>query len=267
LESRKLVNGEIVTEPLIPASVFAKYNLSEELFGIRNAEIAKDYNQSTTEDTQVYGVDGEIYDKLRKEGLRIPSNVVVVGTVNMDETTHQFSRKVIDRAMTIEMNIGDGVEPFEKFFNSYEPLEYTENWLPKEVFIPTVASANDVLTLLPESDREYLKNSVPNILGGLNKALDNTPFKVAYRVQNELVIYFYTLRQDMPDESAEDILATAMDEILMMKVLPRIEGDDELLEVPLRSLLDFTSGYPKSNKKVEEMAKRLPSAHFTSFWP
>jgi hypothetical protein len=267
LESRKLVNGEIVTEPLIPASVFAKYNLSEELFGIRNTETAKDYNQTTTEDAPVYGVDGEIYEKLRKEGLRIPSNVVVVGTVNMDETTHQFSRKVIDRAMTIEMNIGDGVEPFEKFFNSYEPLEYTENWLPKEVFIPTVASANDVLTLLPESDREYLKNSVPNILGGLNKALDNTPFKVAYRVQNELVIYFYTLRQDMPDESAEDILATAMDEILMMKVLPRIEGDDELLEVPLKSLLDFTSGYPKSNKKVEEMAKRLPSAHFTSFWP
>ena len=27
-----------------------------------------------------------------------------MGTVNMDETTHSFSRKVLDRAMTIEMN-------------------------------------------------------------------------------------------------------------------------------------------------------------------
>ncbi len=29
---------------------------------------------------------------------------MIVGTVNMDETTFSFSRKVLDRAMTIEMN-------------------------------------------------------------------------------------------------------------------------------------------------------------------
>ena len=40
------------------------------------------------------------------EGLTLPENVIIIGTVNMDDTTHQFSRKVIDRAMTIEMNGG-----------------------------------------------------------------------------------------------------------------------------------------------------------------
>ena len=40
------------------------------------------------------------------EGLTLPDNVIIIGTVNMDDTTHQFSRKVIDRAMTIEMNGG-----------------------------------------------------------------------------------------------------------------------------------------------------------------
>lgn len=38
------------------------------------------------------------------DGISIPNNLVVIGTVNMDETTHSFSRKVLDRAMTFEMN-------------------------------------------------------------------------------------------------------------------------------------------------------------------
>ena len=37
-------------------------------------------------------------------GISIPQNLIVVGTVNMDETTFSFSRKVLDRAMTIELN-------------------------------------------------------------------------------------------------------------------------------------------------------------------
>ena len=36
--------------------------------------------------------------------LFLPSNVYIIGTVNMDETTHPFSKKVLDRANTIEFN-------------------------------------------------------------------------------------------------------------------------------------------------------------------
>ena len=36
--------------------------------------------------------------------LRIPTNLYIIGTVNMDETTHPFSKKVLDRANTIEFN-------------------------------------------------------------------------------------------------------------------------------------------------------------------
>lgn len=31
--------------------------------------------------------------------------MIIIGTVNMDETTHSFSRKVLDRAIMIEMNV------------------------------------------------------------------------------------------------------------------------------------------------------------------
>ncbi len=43
-------------------------------------------------------------DKQRYGGLYLPDNVYIIGTVNMDETTHPFSKKVLDRANTIEFN-------------------------------------------------------------------------------------------------------------------------------------------------------------------
>ncbi len=34
----------------------------------------------------------------------LPSNFAIVGTVNMDESSHGFSRKVLDRAFTLELS-------------------------------------------------------------------------------------------------------------------------------------------------------------------
>ena len=81
---------------------------------------------------KLYGIDTEndIDEETGKrtdlttEGLTLPDNVIIIGTVNMDDTTHQFSRKVIDRAMTIEMNGGK----LSNMFGGSKNLEY----LPKE---------------------------------------------------------------------------------------------------------------------------------------
>ena len=86
-------------------------------------------------------------------------------------------------------------------------------------------------------------------------------------MQNELVLYFYSLREEKLEESAEDLLKLAFDAILMMKVLPRIEGDEDLLKQPLHALSASTQYYPESHKKIEEMIARLDRVHFTSFWP
>ena len=65
-----------------------------------------------------------------------------------------------------------------------------------------------------------------------------------------------------------ELLTKAVDDILMMKVLPRVEGDNDLLEEPLKELLELTKDrYLKAYKKVEEMKVRLDKNHFTSFWP
>lgn len=268
LESRKLIDGKITSEPLIKAGIFVKYDdqLYRDLFDI-SIEDDPNYGKATLEPQALYGNTPKVFEKLKTDGLRIPSNLIVIGTVNMDETTHQFSRKVIDRAMTIEMNIENDKTPFQDFFNGSDALHYYYSPQPRELFLPKVVQAADALAELTEEDAEYLKANVPQLLFKLNRALDGTPFKIAYRVQNELVLYFYALRQEQPEEEAEKLLASGMDAILMMKVLPRIEGDEDLLEKPLKALAEFTASYPQASKKVAEMQQRLPQAHFTSFWP
>lgn len=252
LESRKLLSdGTITSEPLIKADIFSKY--ADQLH--RDLDIT---------DTETYKT---VYDRLKNDGLRLPSNLIVVGTVNMDETTHQFSRKVIDRAMTIEMNIEDTETPFKNFFEGGDALHYYDNPQPKELFLPKVVQASEALSILRAEDASYLKENVPGLLHSLNSALNGTPFKIAYRVQNELILYFFSLSEENPDEAAEALLTQAMDAILMMKVLPRIEGDEDLLDKPLKALAQFTENYPQASRKIAEMQERLPQAHFTCFWP
>lgn len=252
LESRKLLSdGTITSEPLIKADIFSKY--ADQLH--RDLDIT---------DTETYKA---VYDRLKNDGLRLPSNLIVVGTVNMDETTHQFSRKVIDRAMTIEMNIEDAETPFKNFFEGGDALHYYDNPQPKDLFLPKVVQAAEALSILDAEDASYLKENVPGLLHSLNSALNGTPFKIAYRVQNELLLYFFSLREENSDEASEALLAQAMDAILMMKVLPRIEGDEDLLDKPLKALAQFTENYPQASRKIAEMQERLPRAHFTSFWP
>ena len=90
---------------------------------------------------------------------------------------------------------------------------------------------------------------------------------MAYRVQNELMLYFYQLWLEDKTARWREILNTACDQILMMKVLPRIEGDGELLEIPLDELASFCEPYTSASKKIAEMKSRLEKSQFTSFWP
>lgn len=269
LESRTKINGHIVSEPLIKADIFKKFSLENQLFSINKDNTSNDAANSTSDPSPNYGKEYEVYELLKKDGLRIPENVVIIGTVNMDETTHQFSRKVIDRAMTIEMNLPEG-NPFMDFFSNSSELTYREQPTHASLYLATETKASDVVNALVSVDTgktEWLKGEIAKFLTELNNALDGTPFKVAYRVQNELMLYFHQLW--LEDQSAHwrDILNTACDQILMMKVLPRIEGDSELLEKPLTNLISFCAPYTNASKKLDEMNIRLEHSQFTSFWP
>lgn len=273
LESRTKIDGHIVSEPLIKAGIFAnkdyELKLQDDLFGL-------ELKEEVTADGSQRIISGKlsdqalpVYNKLKKHGLRIPENVIVIGTVNMDETTHQFSRKVIDRAMTIEMNLPEG-NPFMDFFANASQLEYRTIPTSSSLYLATETKASEVVKALTADNAdktEWLKAEVAKLLTAINFALEGTPFKVAYRVQNELMLYFYQLWLEDQSADWETLLNTAVDQILMMKVLPRVEGDEELLEKPLNRLIELSQSYPNASKKVKEMKSRLEQSRFTSFWP
>jgi len=196
--------------------------------------------------------------------LTIPDNLFVIGTVNMDDTTHQFSRKVIDRAMTIEMN----GEDLEKMFGGSKNMAYTEEW-DLSNFQPKHVQADEVLKAYPLHN---IKVDTPNMLRPVNDILKGTPFEVSYRVLNELCIYLAVLLDDKL--KYDDALSEALDQIMLMKVLPRIEGDEDMFAIKdcvnnkLEQLIDYLekNNCSLSVAKLREMNNKLQSG-FTRFWP
>lgn len=240
-------------------------------------------------------------------GLTLPENVLVIGTVNMDDTTHQFSRKVIDRAMTIEMNGG----ALTDIFSGKDDLAYRENPLSMDDLRAKYVSAKEVIkncTAITKNEDilKYIKgeteNGLPQRLEEINKALYGTPFMVSYRVMNELTIYLAVLLdkaeedgQEISLEVCKQLANTAIDKILLMKILPRVEGDDEMFRISEKErtangfsdqaddgheftkldwLRQIAPQHTEDNKdsymavdKLSEMIERLNRQSFTRFWP
>lgn len=226
---------------------------------------------------------------LQAEGLTLPDNVIIIGTVNMDDTTHQFSRKVIDRAMTIEMNGGK----LSEMYGGSKNLEYLSEEEQKKwqgAFRQRYVTADEVMKA-HESEKKDIMEKVPARLETINKALKGTPFEVSYRVLNELTIMIGVMLDDREEGSDIDsIIDKAVDRILLMKILPRIEGDSDMFnlsqefqrkhEVKYSNRLEWLKElapaivdendekYQQTARgKIQEMIDRLENQEFTRFWP
>ena len=199
--------------------------------------------------------------------LTLPDNVFIIGTVNMDDTTHQFSRKVIDRAMTIEMN-GDKLA--NMFGRSRDLCYLDEGVWPLESFKAVHVCADEVLKELKLDQADTLKQGLVNKLDAINICLKNTPFQVSYRVLNEMCVYAGVLLSE--GLTIDAAIAQAVDQITLMKILPRIEGDEDMFVVDkqnknrLEMMMELFDENSESYKKLEEMNNRLDSG-FTRFWP
>ena len=213
----------------------------------------------------------DIRKKFNEEGICIPKNLIIVGTVNMDETTFSFSRKVLDRAMTIEMNEVDLDAGLTERYEHIGKLGYEE-------LIGTAVEGVDVY-----SERKEVCDKALNYLKTVNAVLEGTPFKVAYRTRNEFLLYVVNNLPYNKDEEGNEltegyVIARALDEVTNMKILSRIEGDDtkvtdglldNLKRVIAEKLTNLSDGFPieksVSLKKLDEMKQRLVSG-YTSFW-
>lgn len=250
VESRKShEDGTVITDP-----IFEK--VDEEWYFNLTASLTTDEN---------------VRKQFNKDGICIPQNLIVVGTVNMDETTFSFSRKVLDRAMTIEMNDVD-------LHGGLTERNEQIGKLGKAELIGNAVEGVDVY-----ADNKEVCETVLTYLDTVNAVLNGTPFKVAYRTRNEFLLYVVNNLSYNKDENDTElelgyVVARALDEITSMKVLSRIEGDDtkvsdeflDRLSKTIEDGLKAVSGEEHtitsiSLAKLKEMKAKLASG-YTSFW-
>lgn len=137
-----------------------------------------------------------------------PENLYVIGTVNMDETTFPFSRKVLDRANTIEFSFVDLMPPAESVDPFPIPLDLDNDFLKSEYLLLTQCM-----------DQQEAVNSYCLELQKLNSILQKSNVHVGYRVRDEIV--FYLLNNKKADLLPKN---EAIDYEIMQKILPRIQG-------------------------------------------
>ena len=285
IESRGFDKGEYMTDPIIkPFDEFGN--------GV-SVSMINSLNDSLKE-----AMGSDVENHLRTKGLTLPPNLIVIGTVNMDETTFSFSRKVLDRAMSIEMNevnydsfLNDATDDelkaiVEEFGEELNKLLVNRYIHAKEVVVD-LDKATDVI--------KYLQT--------INNLLEGTPFKLGYRAANEALIYLQSTI-----DFGMDNFAQAMDNFTLMKILSRIEGDESKLRITesnadnerlakaglnrsdlgdnptilqaLRAIIvnqlsespttedgeETKSVELKSIKKIDQMISQLNRDHFVSYW-
>lgn len=256
MESRKRIDDEIITDNLIRRELFS-------------------------DDEEAKNLYGELY---------IPENLYIIGTVNMDETTFPFSKKVLDRANTIEFNDVNLSFDFDIFENKGQVLNkrYANNLL-----------CSKYVKIIECREKRNIAENVIDELKEINKILQKSEMHFAYRVRDEITYYvIYAVDENIMEFNK------ALDYEIKQKILPRIQGNSEEIEKCLLDLFIHCTGmnksninydyieeeslnkmqkyleqdkeneeelyknikYPKSAKKILKMIRRFNKDGFTTFW-
>lgn len=243
IETRRLEDGKIVTYPLLKKS---------------------DLGEHTVHHSALYEVS-------------IPDNLYIIGTVNMDETTHPFSRKVLDRANAIEMN---------RVHLAWADLVEMPETLEGQVFNDFLKSKYINSSHLSLDERQQLLPVIEKLIA-INQILEQADLHFAYRVRDEVA--FYLLYNEQSNHALIPI-ETAFDFQIMQKILPRIQGSSIRVKRVIINLLKYLNNsvnihehqmgneventvkkllpyrYPQSTNKLLFMLKRFEDDGFTSFW-
>ena len=285
IESRSFEGEEYLTDPIIkPFNSFGE--------DVAKTMVNTLFPNFTAGDTE--SAITKVIKHFRTRGLTLPKNLIVIGTVNMDETTFSFSRKVLDRAMSVEMNevnydsfltdtTDDDLKAIVKAFEQNDDADLNALLVDRHI------EAREIIDDLGDDAKftiDYLKR--------INALLEGTPFKLGYRAANEALIYLQASQ-----EFGQTDRISALDNFTLMKVLSRVEGDETKLKITdseadkeriakaevnvdeakqygdlniltaLRHIITNQLGEQDklhSVKKIDSMLSQLKRDHFVSFW-
>ena len=162
------------------------------------------------------------------------------------------------------------IEDFgDDYYNAEDTMTYGGSKKGDWIWIlPDEVRAKEALEHDSNLLNDEQKRVVTNFINEVNGCLKGSPFQIAYRILNETILYF---RATKIVNRGEAELNKVFDDILMQKVLPRIEGDYDKTYKPLAALRTKaeTKGWAKSKEKIDFMLGRFSKddqGGFTSFW-
>ena len=189
--------------------------------------------------------------------LRLPPNLYFIGTVNVDETTHSFSPKVLDRAFTIEFDAAD--------LAGYPPLPAPGEGtvLPGEalqLLLQSFTRQGEFARIdkfaLAAFDRRHPEFMAR--LRELEELLRPHEMHFAYRTVDEILMYLVNAETYGWFDGLGELQA-AFDSAVLMKILPKFHGPRARLREPLLAVLrwagtpeDIMSRIDNTNPKYNE---------------
>jgi 5-methylcytosine-specific restriction protein B len=191
-------------------------------------------DQGWTREPLRLGYPDEAEGELPPRTLRLPPNLYVIGTVNVDETTHAFSPKVLDRAFTLELTEAD--------FSVYPPpLGLGQIGLDdsqRQTLLDDFTVGGQFARIDKEAIADYVKghSQVRSRLQVLNNLLRSYDLHFGYRVFDEIVSFLVAAEGNGLYEGLGGAEA-AFDAAVLMKVLPKFHGSRGKLEMPLLAVL------------------------------
>jgi MoxR-like ATPase len=170
------------------------------------------------------------------QAVDLPPNFAVVGTVNMDETTSAFSRKVLDRAFTIELARVDLTRWRRTAVARLRQTAWPDSaWRPRAIRLGELeASASEEAEI----------DGLVAVLEDVNRCLQPAQLQFAYRTRDEIALFVLhagELREFFGDVDPLDLA-------LLMKVLPRIAGGS----MPVRQAVIQLLGLCVSGERFRE---------------
>lgn len=191
--------------------------------------------------------------------VSLPTNLFVIGTVNVDETTYQFSPKVLDRSFSFEFRVAT-----DELDGSLRHLEPVMPGHPDHVATVAAVSADPDWHLLnpstTQSEMEGLLVELHGLLAPIGLEYGHRSYREALRMAAILSASGLSAFEDIADWT------------VMTKVLPRVHGSRRQLEPFLRSLQSLAEGddsekpqHPLIARKVGRMLDSLLTNQYAGF--
>lgn len=189
---------------------------------------------------------------------KYPTNLFVVGTVNIDETTYMFSPKVLDRANVIEFK-----PEKDSVLSLFDQQQF--NGVVVKGELSNIKAFMSLARTIRKDDYNADLTTAKDIFGTVYDVLNENGFEYAYRTVKEICRYLYASKELSVGDELD--IHSAIDEQILQKLLPKIHGNKrtigDMLD-KLKKIFEDNNLY-LSLAKIKQMQRKLENTQYVSF--